>query len=232
VAKLRVGDIEIDGSRISIGSPSQAPARAPGEPAGSTARTQATADLASISRMLTALPGTPRTYLKSGAVVSLTAGSVLLLSANLLAGSPLLIPLAVGLVPLVSAGLGMAAIGLLKARFEPKPDVDTSDRALMSQSLAAPETMTRLMTAIEAAGANATFEHLRGELSVSEEALLALLKGAMAAGDVDEDLNLDTGDYYYRAGARPDQVGQESRPRSLDERLQARSQEQGKRSVE
>lgn len=232
MAKLKVGDIVIEDGNVSFDGgaspaasvPVPVPASAsPPPPAPKPARR----DPLEVAR---GLPGSPRLLVVLGLVALLASMGAIWAARGVLTGEIGSIASIVWLLlaaPAGSIGLGLVGLAVIK-RSKPAgeaPEVKPPGR--MAPDLFQAR-MDRLRPLIEGDRPDMTFEKLHAETRLTEAALVDTLMQAEDAGLVDEELNLETGDWYYRLSGRGRQESIRSESRTLEDRrrtLAARSEE-------
>ncbi len=185
MARLRVGDIVIEDGDIRIGGRSMASA-------GPAARSTAPAGPRQPSRqeLLAAIPLRGRVLAVAGAVVALAG----------VGWAAFLGPLAPGIfgfatsgIPLLAIGIGALAVGLLKRQAERRALAvrqAADDRLLRDR-------FDRLRPLLEAASEENTVEHLMRAAGMTEAAVVETLASGQRRGWVHEDLDVETGDWFY-----------------------------------
>jgi hypothetical protein len=206
MAKLRVGDIEIDGANVTIGGQQMGRPAAPSAPAVNRPRALSPTSVAGDSFLLR---------------VGLRAPAVMAVGAALLAGGLFFYALS-GEVSiyaflfrgglLASIGAGTFTLGLLGRSALMRV---TRDRKSARQEQARAD-MLAVERALAASPAQNTVERLTKACALPEPRIVHALVELRAAGRVSEDLNTDTGEWYYAPVKR---VVASDTPKSLDERL-------------
>jgi hypothetical protein len=196
MSRLRVGDIEIDGSSVRIGG------AVPGAPPAAQ-KGVAQASNAGLLLWLRRVPVRSRVLVGSGAVAASAGTAVNVLfsvwtdpAAALLHGG--------FLAPL---GAGVAALGLMRAYATRKPE------AVMAAALGGdPEPYLRKLRPILASGeGRATVQWLVSRTGWSEREVEHALGLLRHRGEISEELDYDTGQFHYVAQLPP--------PRDLTSRL-------------
>jgi hypothetical protein len=221
VARLRVGDIEIDGNQVRIGgremTPAQPADKAPVHP-GSTAlvRSSGTALASRQSTSLAPKPETPQTLARLPGSDGLWMGgglalAVLGLCAFVLGGSFDIVSYFFHGGILIPMGLGLAYMGYLKR---------VGHRTLQAEAQARDdaelgEPMQRIRGLLEAPPEREpTIEKVAARLGLPEATVVRALVRLRDRGEVKEELGLDTGEWFYVL-VPPGEEG----PRDLDARL-------------
>jgi len=121
-------------------------------------------------------------------------------------------------VPVTMTGLVLAAlaIGARLATRSARAEVAERGPTLAPDLFDA--RLTRLRPLLLADRSDMTFEKLAKESGMTEAALVETLALAESRSLVDEELNLETGQWYYRLGLRGKHDVVVERPRSLEER--------------
>lgn len=208
MSKVKVGDIVIEGGKISIGgkvvieqggaspSPPPMPLSVPEETENST--------LAFIER----LPLGSRPLIGIGIGVALLG-----LLGSFLPADPFL-PF-IGRIPLFVMGLGTVAIGVVKRR-------------LVTEGKRSPEKLlqariTRLKPILAERSPENTIERIVSRVRMTEEAVVETLIEMQKRGMIEEELNLDTGEWYYVFSDAWDEAKLERKKRvmTLEERHRA-----------
>jgi len=218
MATLKVGEIVIDDGRVSFDGQS---ARPPAPPEVSPLPPQTSHR--SLSDAVGGVPGRPRTLIAASGLLVVVAAMAL--ASSLLSSSSLMSLAALVLaVPVMFAAIGLFAVGLAKRALVrgPKEVSDSSEQELLSARL------KKLEPLLGSRRDDLTFEVLRQESGFTESALLATLQKAETIGLVKEELNLETGEYYYRINPRT--APEDERPRTLDERAAALAKRATKRT--
>jgi hypothetical protein len=81
--------------------------------------------------------------------------------------------------------------------------------------------MLKLLPLLDADSPSTTFERLVAETGMTEPALVETLSLAESRGILDEELNLETGEWYYRRSGRARAEAAAQEPRSIEDRQQA-----------
>ena len=235
MAKLRVGDIEIDGDRISIGGHQMTgemtgPATRPSSsssvmvvtsPAPPRALVPAPAQVGAGGHSLDGLAGLEKlpvkgTTLIGGGAIGMAAGSLLLLFAS---APHDLISFAFHGGLLVTAGAGVAGLGALKqlamsrARARETAQAEAELGPLIDQ----------LRGLLHEPHKTQTVEWIAGALGAGEAKAVRALAHMRRTGELREDLNVDSGEYFYYLEAP-----EPARLRGLDDRLADLERSNGK----
>ncbi|HWO17321.1 MAG TPA: hypothetical protein VNO30_01045 [Kofleriaceae bacterium] len=230
MSRLRVGDIEIDGSNITIGGVPQIPtapkpgAIAPGTTAlvtttpGTTALVTTTPATAAL---VTTTPGAlaPRSPEGLDALASFPIGHRLLVGAGsglaVAAAALLATTEAVAAVPLLFSGIGGVVVGILKRRALRRRDAAQA----RSQERELGEHAARLRPLLAEARPEQTIEWIVEKSGLPEVTVVRTLAFMRDRHDVTEELNTETGEWYYGAT-----LSLPPATRHLDERLAALEQ--------
>ncbi|MGM0577942.1 MAG: hypothetical protein ACQEXJ_19605 [Myxococcota bacterium] len=205
MARLRVGDIEIDGDRVTIHGDQGASAGSPAVPHRSVR------DAPSDGASLAAIPGSPRVLTVAGASVALLGVVWMVLTPE----SSGLFRYVLSGGALTFFGLGAAVLGVAKhlTRRRLAAELDRAERRRLEPVRA------RLRHELGDEATVNTVEHLVARTGFSEADIVRALRWMREAGDVREELNLDTGEWYYVLG---DEGAADSlRVGDLDERAMA-----------
>jgi hypothetical protein len=218
VARLRVGDIEIDGQNITMGgrrmttgtrvettlAPRPEAALAPPrqEPS-SLARRGPEDELAALER----LPGSPRT-LVAGGLAMMLLGVV----AAIFAGSPSLAVIFASGGFLLPMGAGVAGLGVFKTRLTRRR---RSRDAARIEAEMQPE-IERVRATLSEGPIGPTVEEIAQRVSLPQGKVVRALAWLRERGEVLEELNTETGEWFYCL-APP----LERRAKDLDSRLEA-----------
>ena len=117
---------------------------------------------------------------------------------------------------MISIGGGLAFMGVLKHK---RDQARTATARALPAATTAPAVLAeraRRVTQVLESGRQATFEGLLAQLHWTEKALIETLVEMKNTGAVEEDLDLDSGQWVYRV-QEPDLVGSPAGP-TLDER--------------
>ncbi len=204
MAKLRVGDIEIDGSNVRIHRTGDSPgvtaiSQTPSPPVAQTAPTQ---------RGLADIPGAASTYMAVGGLLA-GLGVALITLLGVSGASDFLLHGGV----LLPGGLGLFLLGVLLSR----------SRATKAQEDAAKQRQTAvefaetIMGELSDPDERVSIEELTKRIPLTETELLRGMQHLIDQKLLQEDLDLDTGDWSYRRAetAEPEPSG------SVAERLSA-----------
>ena len=221
MARLRVGDIEIDGSNITIGgvpqipaapiagpgvAPAATPKAGPGTALTVTPKTSALASAPPAAEGLDALAAFPIEHrLLIGGGASLAVAAVLMIAA---------LQAMIG-APLIFTGLGAMTIGLLTRRALARR---AAARA-QAQERELGDHAVRLRPLLGEAKPEQTVEWIVERSGLPEAIVVRTLMYMRDRDEIAEELNTETGDWYYgQPFALP------AAPRALDERLAALDQ--------
>jgi hypothetical protein len=208
MARLRVGDIEIDGSNITIGGVPQIPAAPNAGPGTAMTRTATPGAITPSSS-----PPTPDGL---DALATIPIGHRLLVGAGgglaVAAGTLLATTQAVAAVPLLCSGIGAIVVGLLKRRALGRRAAART-RAQERELGALAE---RLRPLLGEAKPEQTIEWIAERSGLPEAEVVRTLAFMRDRHEVAEELNTETGEWYYgRTLALP------AASLHLDERLAA-----------
>ncbi len=235
MARLRVGDVEIDGSNITIGGVPQItttvtrPAGGGGPQVVVTTTTPATASTAIVTTApavlavpprptppassasstsgldgLAAIPVSERALVGGGAALAIGAGVALGLTG------------AGGLVPLLFTGVGAIVLGVMKRWAVNRRTAARARGRDRELSLHA----DRLRPLLVGASTDQTVEWLVEKSGLPEASVVRTLALMRARHEVSEELNVDTGEWYYSSASALPVL-----PRDLDDRLAALEQD-------
>lgn len=263
MARLRVGDIEIDGSEVRINgrvvagsdgassssgtavivsetttttvstsrgaiapaSPQQLMVRPSGMPPGGalapTSQTNALATRGGGNDLMRKLPPTSAMVTTGGILAGLGA---LLVSLNLGALDPVSFLSSGGI--LLPLGIGVATLGLMKRGVLKRQAAEEGAR--LDAELA--QCMSRMRGLLADSRPTQTVEWIVHSLGLPEATVLRALKRLRERGELVEELNEDTGDWYYHVAPTPteDDDYQPAEAQDLDARL-ARLENRGPR---
>ena len=170
MARLRIGDIQIDGAEVTVRSaPLATPAVAGGQPA-------AAQWLAQVSRRLLAYSGLAAIAVGSSLLVLLWPGP-----------DPLGFALRGGLI--VLGGLGLVALAALQPLL--RKVVQAEQRALYAQA------RDKIRPLVAKRAAHQTVEWLSAHARLTEPEVVGALLTLRADGELIEELDLETGQFYY-----------------------------------
>lgn len=196
MARLRVGDIEIDGTRVTIGGAD--PVRPPSAPRGPVQPGNYR-----LLRLLQRLP-VPASALLAVGVVLAAAGTVVNAVVGVTADPFGALVRGGVLAPL---GFGVTCVALLKAYLARRPDIPLA-AALGGD----PEGyVERLRPLLHGEPLLRTVPALAGRAGWPESTVVRVLALMRERGEVEEDVDLDTGEFCYAIASFP--------PRNLDARL-------------
>jgi hypothetical protein len=223
MSRLRVGDIEIDGSNITIGGVPQIPAAPkPGTGVATgvamTVTTTTTPTTALVTTTPTAITpaGSPRTPEGLDALASFPIGHRLLVGAGggLAAAAATLLATTevVAAVPLLFSGIGGVVVGILKRRAVHR---QAAARARADERELG-EHAARLRPLLGEAKPEQTVEWIVERSGLPEATVVRTLAFMRDRHDVTEELNTETGEWYYGAT-----LSLPAATRHLDERLAA-----------
>jgi hypothetical protein len=206
MARLRVGDIEIDGSNITIGGVPQIPA-APNAGPGMAMTTTPKAIVPSTS---------PPVAEGLDAMATIPIGHRLLIGMGgglfVAAGTLLAVTQAVAAVPLLFTGIGGVVVGLLKRRALGRRAA--ARRRGHERELG--EYADRLRPLLGEAKTEQTVEWIAARSGLPEIAVVRTLAFMRDRHEVEEELNTETGEWYYGVT-----LSLPAASRDLDERLAA-----------
>lgn len=210
MARLRVGDIEIDGSNVTIGGVPQIPAAAPAKPGVAIAKTATTA---------LAKPPAPPAADGLDGLASFPIGHRLLIGGGgglaIAAAAVVSATQAVTAAPLLVSGVGAVVVGLLKRR--------ALRRRNAARARAEAEELggyaTRLRPLLGEAKHEQTVEWIAERAGLPEATVVRTLVFMRDRDEIVEELNTETGEWYYGAP-----LALPAPPRGLDERLAALEQ--------
>ncbi|HET7501725.1 MAG TPA: hypothetical protein VFK02_11995 [Kofleriaceae bacterium] len=186
--QIRIGDIEIDGQVVRIGADRAAPqSLVPMMPAS-----HLLAPTAAATGSLNTLPVRARTMIAIGAA-GLVGGAV----GFALAPPASLLALVLHVVPLMF-GSGALGLGLVK-RIEERRARRAARLADETEMLAHVE---RVRSALRESNPSQTVEWIASTLGLSEPTVVRTLSWLRKRGEVEEELNLDNGEWYYFASSR------------------------------
>jgi hypothetical protein len=238
MSRLRVGDIEIDGSNITIGGVPQTPAPKPGSGA-------AVAGVAGVTVTTTGAPGTivtsggtTTTAPTSAALVTRTPGALAQRSPEGLdalasfpighrllvgAGSGLAVAAAallatteaIAAVPMLFSGIGGVVVGILKRRALRRREAARA----RDEEREYGEHAARLRALLAEARPEQTVEWIIEKSGLPEATVVRTLAFMRDRHEVTEELNTETGEWYYGAT-----LALPPASRHLDERLAALEQ--------
>jgi len=203
MARLQVGDIEIDGSDIRIGG------RNPGLPeaARSDAGTDTETDVARAVRLLDRIPFSPRTLVMAGLAAAI-AGTVV----NVVLGAwndPLGVLVRGGI--LFPLGISVVTLGAAKQYLRRKPE--TRHRAALGDN--ADRYVDVLRKILAQASPQQTIGWIRQRTGWPEADVVHALALLRTRGELLEEIDLESGEFYYVAQPQPLTLG----PADLDTRL-------------
>jgi hypothetical protein len=212
--RIRVGDIELDGQDIRIGGQSVLPGSS-----HSQVHVQVSGQAGQAGQVIVqqrsiqpAPHGQPQpqprelavrdapteslALLPSSAALLPTGGALLLVAAVLWAVFPVgsLMALALHVLPSVF-GLGLLGLGIAKRSEEHR--LREAARARDDAELA--PHVERVRAALAAQNPEQTVEWLTAQLGLPETTVVRVLDRLRRAGEVEEELNVDSGDWYYFA---------------------------------
>jgi hypothetical protein len=215
MARLRVGDIEIDGSNVTIGGVPQTPAT----PATPTARAGvAITKTPTTTTTALARPQAPPPAEGLDALATFPIGHRLLIGGGglaIAAAAVVAATQAVTAAPLLVSGVGAIVVGLLKRR--------ALRRRAAARARAEAEELgdhaSRLRPLLGEAKAEQTIEWITERSGLAEAAVVRTLVFMRDRGEIVEELNTETGEWYYGSP-----LALPAAPRALDERLAALEQ--------
>jgi hypothetical protein len=211
MARLRVGDIEIDGANVTIGGVPQIPATPPAKAGVAITKTTTTA---------LARPSSPPPAAEGlDALASFPIGHRLLIGGGgglaVAAAAVVAATQAVTAAPLLVSGVGAIVVGLLKRRALRR-------RAAVRARAEAEELggyAARLRPLLGEARAEQTVEWITARSGLPEAAVVRTLVFMRDRAEIVEELSTETGEWYYGAP-----LALPAAPRALDERLAALEQ--------
>lgn len=203
MARLQVGDIQIDGSDIRIGG------RNPGLPeaAGTDARTGTGTDVSQAVRVLDHIPFSPRTLVMAG-LAAVIAGTVV----NVVLGAwndPLGVLVRGGI--LAPLGVGIVMLGAAKQYLRRKPEV--RHRAALGAD--ADRYLDTLRQILAQPSPQQTIGWIGQRTGWPEADVVHALALLRTRGELLEEIDLESGEFYYVAQPQPLTLG----PADLDTRL-------------
>ena len=208
MARLRVGDIEIDGSNVTIGGVPQIPAAPPGKPGVAITKTTTTA-LARPPAAADGLDGLASFPIGHRLLIG-GGGGLAVAAAAVVAATQ-----AVTAAPLLVSGVGAIVVGLLKRR--------ALRRRAATRARAEAEELggyaTRLRPLLGQAKHEQTVEWIAERAGLPEATVVRTLVFMRDRDEIVEELNTETGEWYYGAP-----LALPAAPRALDERLAALEQ--------
>jgi hypothetical protein len=224
MARLRVGDIEIDGTNVTINGVPQAPVSASGGVSVSItmtpARTVATRPDAPTTALATTTPASPPTGLD--AFADLPVGDAVLFG-----GGALLLVITFFVFAVTGAGawglfagVGAIVAGVVRRRAIAARAV----RRERERELELRGHVDKLRALLAAQNQDQTIEWIVAKSGLPEPTVVRTLALMRARQEVSEDLNVDTGEWFYVA-ARALPPG----TRDLDDRLAVLEEEERKR---
>jgi len=193
MASLKIGDIEIDGSRVSIdGRPMTGGEPSPGgqlvrrepEPLVAAARAPIGDSLAPLGE----LPFRPRTWITAG--VAVAACGVLAL---VLHGSLDVVTYVFGGGLLVSIGGALAGLGVLKRLAKRR----AKERRIREEDAVVAPVVERLRALLREANAEQSVAWIARQTALAEPIVVRALARLRESGELREELNEQTGDWYY-----------------------------------
>jgi len=214
MARLRVGDIEIDGSNVSIGGVPQIPA-APTSAAATPAAAKPAPGTALVVQPRAMVPASsPRATEGLDALATFPVGHRVLLGAGgglgVAAAVLLVATQAVAAVPLIFTGIGGIVLGLLKRRAVGRRAVARA----RAEEQALAEYAARLRPLLSETRPEQTVEWIVERSGLPEVAVVRTLALMRDRHEIVEELNTDTGEWYYGPG-----LALPAASRALDDRL-------------
>lgn len=155
----------------------------------------------------------PAALLFGGLAMSVVGGALFLLA-------PLSLATAIAAGTSVTVGGGLAYLGLIKRRKPPPGEEQKALPESHTSPLVIAERSRRVTVVLNQLG-QATYETVLKRLQWTDDALLETLVHMKDAGEVEEDLDLDTGEWIYKANVG-EVLGALPAP-SLSDRQEARS---------
>ena len=195
MSRIQVGDIVIDGQDVRIGAPAESP-RPPAAPAAPPPELH-------LLHALSRIP-VPTAVLAFAGLAMIVAGTAVSLVVGLLA-DPFTALLRGGV--LAPVGLGLVGLAVLK-RFTAGPGAAALAATLPGGG---EEHVRRLRPLLAGNSAATTVAALARATGWTESAVVRVLALMRQRGEVAEELDLDTGQFYYTTLTLP--------PRDLDSRL-------------
>jgi hypothetical protein len=203
---IRIGDIEIDGQEVRIGGSHPVPpvfvsqALVP----------QATPQPPAVTGSLKALPVRGVSLIRAGAV--LFVAGILLFA---LAPPASILAFVLHVMPL-TAGAGALGLGIMKKTEEARELQAARRRGEAELALHA----DRVRGALTESRPEQTVEWIAATLSLPEPTVVRVLDRLRKQGEIEEELNVDNGEWYYFAASRPDPVrgDLEARMAALEDR--------------
>jgi len=191
MARLRVGDIEIDGSNITIGGVPQIPTTPTAGPSTAIVVTTKTGTTALTPQ------SPPRSPEGLDALATIPIGHRLLMVGGgglaVAAAVVLAATLAVAAVPLLFTGIGAVIVGLLKWR--------ALGRQAAARTQAQEQELdgyaARLRPLLREANPEQTIEWITQRSGLPEAAVVRTLAFMRDRREIEEELNTETGEWYY-----------------------------------
>ena len=216
MARLKVGEIVIEDGKVSFGGdPGRAADVAPSPPTPATLRNGAI-------KFLRRIPGSPLLLAILGTAALIAGLTALWAGRSVYSGA---IPdgqavayLLMG-IPASASGVGLLTLSGLKRLLLPRPTSGSTERSTAPDLFEA--RMLKLLPLLDADSPSTTFERLVAETGMTEPALVETLSLAESRGILDEELNLETGEWYYRRSGRARAEAAAQEPRSIEDRQQA-----------
>lgn len=201
MARLQVGDIQIDGSDIRIGGSN------PGLPEAPRTETDTGTDVARAVRVLDRIPFSPGTLVAIGLAAAAVGTAI-----NLVLGAwndPLGVLMRGGL--LAPLGMGIMVLGAAKQYLRRKPE--TRHRAALGGN--ADRYLDTLRQLLGQAAPHQTIGWIRQRTGWAEADVVHALALLRTRGELLEEIDLESGEFYYVAQPQPLTLG----PADLDTRL-------------
>ena len=197
MSKLKVGDITIENGSISFSQQQTTSIETP-------ASHHTPHEESNLKETMASIPGSPILWIGASIVSPIIGVALWFYAASLLL---ILAP------PLFFFGMFSAGVALVKRSHTRT----TKQKTLMQKKHLLLENKKKVLSTLKNQNERWTFENISEKLDLQQEDLLIALKACVDEKQVEEELDTDTGDWYY--------VWQESekkyvRPKSLDERLQ------------
>jgi len=205
MAKLKVGDITIENGSISFSQHQTTNILTTNTEPVPTAPSQHTPHKESnLKETMVKIPGSPLLWVglailspAIALIVSITFGTFLLVFA----------------MPFVFFGIFSIGVAFVK-----RAHAQTlKKKALVHEQNLLLDSKSKLQSVLEKEGEKWTFEKIADKIELSQEELLLALKACIDEKRVEEELDTNTGDWYYVWQEPEKEV---LRPKSLDERLQ------------
>jgi hypothetical protein len=115
-------------------------------------------------------------------------------------------------IPIVCLGFFLFGVGILKSRFKNKKQLETKANIQHAQK----EHREILLNLLKQKNIKWTFEKIAENIALKQEKILLALKGCIEEQLIEEELNTDTGEWFY---VLQEKKQKEIQPQSLEERL-------------